>query len=235
MGTWRVVIKAPILVLDIYWQAGKPLRIMTFANGDWQQELSHLAGDARKEKHCTTDRRGSTIMPRIRTLPENPTLMDLRAKYASLFELLRPYGQQLMRGPSPLTPGQRELIAAYTSATNACRYCHGVHTLVAEGFGVDPAVLDKLWTDIGSAPVEERMKPLLSYARKLTEAPSQESDADADAVYTAGWSEEALVHTIAVCAYFNQMNRLVEGAGIVGSPERYAANAKTLVALGYQR
>ena len=174
-------------------------------------------------------------MPRLRSFPKNPTLMDLRAKCSSLFELLRPYGHQLMRGPSPLTPGERELIAAYTSATNACRYCHGVHKLVAEGFGVDEAVLDKLWADIGTAPVDVRMKPLLAYARKLTEAPSRVIDADADAVYADGWSEEALLHTIAVCAYFNQMNRLVEGAGIVGSPESYAANAETLVARGYQR
>ena len=174
-------------------------------------------------------------MRRLPSLPENPTLLDLRTRYASLFELLRPYGQQLMRGPSPLTPGERELIAAYTSATNACRYCHGVHALVAEGFGIDPAVLDKLWTDIGTAPVEPRMRPLLAYARKLTEAPSRVTDKDAEAVYAAGWSEEALVHTIAVCAYFNQMNRLVEGSGIVGSPQSYAANAEALVARGYQR
>jgi uncharacterized peroxidase-related enzyme len=174
-------------------------------------------------------------MPRIRTLPDSPTLLDLRAKYADLLDLLRPYGHRLMRGPSPLTPGQRELIAAYTSATNACRYCHGVHKLVAEGFGIAPEVLDKLWTDIGTAPVEERMKPLLAYARKLTEAPSRVTDRDAEAVYAAGWNEEALVHTIAVCAYFNQMNRLVEGSGIVGSPESYAANAEVLVARGYQR
>ena len=91
-------------------------------------------------------------------------------------------------------------------------------------------MLDKLSTDIGTAPVDTRMKPLLAYAGKLTEAPSRVIDADADVVYAAGWSEEALVHTIAVCAYFNQMNRLVEGVGIVGSPESNAASAETLVA-----
>lgn len=174
-------------------------------------------------------------MPRLPSLPDNPTLMDLRSKYASLLELLRPYGQQLMRGPSPFSPGERELIAAVTSATNTCRYCHGVHSLVAQGFGIDEAVLDKVWTDVDTAPVEERMKPVLRYVRKLTETPSRVTDADANAVYAAGWSEEALVHAIAVCAYFNQMNRLVEGAGIVGSPESYAANAEALVARGYQR
>ena len=140
-----------------------------------------------------------------------------------------------MRGPSPFTPGERELIAAYTSATNACRYCHGVHKLVAEGFGIDEAVLDKLWVDIDQAPVDETMKPVLRYVRKLTEAPSRVTDADADPVYAAGWNDEALVHAIAVCAYFNQMNRRVEGARIVGTAEGYAVNADALVARGYLR
>jgi hypothetical protein len=31
--------------------------------------------------------------------------------------------------------------------------------------------------------------------------------AEAVAVYDAGWSDEALLHSIAVCAYFNNMNR----------------------------
>ena len=30
------------------------------------------------------------------------------------------FTQELMRGPSPLSPGQRELIAAFTSARNRC-------------------------------------------------------------------------------------------------------------------
>jgi hypothetical protein len=30
--------------------------------------------------------------------------------------------QEIMRGPSPLTAGQRELIAAFTSARNQCPF-----------------------------------------------------------------------------------------------------------------
>jgi hypothetical protein len=30
--------------------------------------------------------------------------------------------QALMRGPSPLSPGERELVAAWTSAQNRCRF-----------------------------------------------------------------------------------------------------------------
>jgi uncharacterized peroxidase-related enzyme len=148
---------------------------------------------------------------------------------------LRPYGHRLMRGPSPLTPGERELIAAFMSGVNSCRYCHGARSLVARAFGVGEAVLAKSLDDIEVAPIDARLKPILRYVRKLTETPSRMTTADAAAVYDAGWSDEALLHAIAVCAYFNNMNRLVEGAGILGSSEEYAIAAQKLVKHGYLR
>jgi uncharacterized peroxidase-related enzyme len=174
-------------------------------------------------------------MALLRSLPENATLADLRRTYADLLEKLRPYGQRLMRGPSPLTPGERELIAAFVSGVNSCRYCHGAHSLVARAFGVDEAVLAKSLDDIEVAPIDGRLKPILRYVRKLTETPSRMTAADAAAVYDAGWSDEALLHAIAVCAYFNNMNRLVEGAGIVGTSEEYSVAAQRLVEHGYLR
>jgi uncharacterized peroxidase-related enzyme len=174
-------------------------------------------------------------MALLRSLPENATLADLRRTYADLLEKLRPYGHRLMRGPSPLSPGQRELIAAFVSGVNSCRYCHGAHSLVARAFGVDEAVLAASLDDIEVAPVDARLKPILRYVRKLTESPSRMTAADATAVYDAGWSDEALLHAIAVCAYFNNMNRLVEGAGIVGTTEEYSVAAHRLVEHGYVR
>jgi hypothetical protein len=56
---------------------------------------------------------------------------------------------------------------------------------------------------------------------------------DAQAVYAAGWSDAALLHAVAVCAYFNNMNRLVEGAGIVGTAAGYEQAAERLVKAGY--
>jgi uncharacterized peroxidase-related enzyme len=138
-----------------------------------------------------------------------------------------------MRGPSPLSPGERELIAAYVSGVNSCRYCYGLHSLVARGFGIDESVFKSLMDDIDLAPVDARLKPILRYVRKLTETPSRMTQADADAVYQADWSDEAFLHVIAVCAYFNNMNRLVEGTGIVGTAEGYARGAERLIAHGY--
>jgi uncharacterized peroxidase-related enzyme len=172
-------------------------------------------------------------MALLRSLPENATLPDLRRTYADLLEKLRPYAERLMRGPSPLTPGERELIAAFVSGVNSCRYCHGAHSRVAHAFGVDDTLLAAALDDLEKAAIDARLKPLLRYVRKLTETPSRMSEADAAAVYAAGWDDEALLHSIAVCAYFNNMNRLVEGAGIVGTPDGYSAAAQQLVAHGY--
>jgi uncharacterized protein YciW len=81
--------------------------------------------------------------------------------------------------------------------------------------------------------VADKLRPLLAYVRKLTDLPSRLTPADADAVYAAGWDDEALMHAIAVCAYFNNMNRLVEGSGISGSPEIHALVAGKLLEEGY--
>jgi uncharacterized peroxidase-related enzyme len=171
-------------------------------------------------------------MPLLRSLPEEATLLDLRRRYP-LLELLRPYAEGLMRGPSPLSVGEREVIAAYVSSLNSCHYCDAAHSLVARAFAIDDSVLEQLAEDVELAPVEPRLKPLLSYVRKLTTTPSRMTPADADAVYAAGWSDEALFNAVAVCAYFNNMNRLVEGLGLVGSPESYAFAAQRLVSEGY--
>jgi uncharacterized peroxidase-related enzyme len=172
-------------------------------------------------------------MTLLRALPANATLADLRLRYPDLLEKLRPYADRLMRGPSPLTPGQRELIAAFVSGVNSCRYCHGAHARVAQAFGIDETVLAAALDDLERAAIDRSLKPLLRYVRKLTETPSRMTEADASAVYAAGWNDDALLHAIAVCAYFNNMNRLVDGTGIVGTPEAYAVAARQLAAHGY--
>jgi len=37
----------------------------------------------------------------------------------------------LLRGPSTLTPGERELIATYVSSENDCFFCQSIHGAVA--------------------------------------------------------------------------------------------------------
>jgi uncharacterized peroxidase-related enzyme len=119
--------------------------------------------------------------------------------------------------------GERETIAAYVSGKNACRYCYGAHKDVAGRFGVDSDLVEALMKDIETAPVADKFRVLLQYVGKLTTAPTSLTQRDADAVYAAGWSPDALYDAVAVCALFNFMNRIVEGTGVEPIPDEIRA------------
>lgn len=51
-----------------------------------------------------------------------PQILYLFAYKPRMTEHLSRFTQELMRGPSPLTPGLRELIAAFTSRRNECPF-----------------------------------------------------------------------------------------------------------------
>jgi uncharacterized peroxidase-related enzyme len=172
-------------------------------------------------------------MPHLRSLPAQPAMRDLYRTYPDTTRPLGEFTEAAMRGPSPFTQGQREMIAAYVSGLNACTYCHGTHLAVAAACGVAPKLVEALIADIDSAPVEPKMKPILNYARKLTLAPARMTTADAEAIYEAGWGDDALYSTVLVTALFNFYNRLADGVGLA-MPDDYGAEAgKRLSTLGY--
>lgn len=74
----------------------------------------------------------TTAMPHI-DLPDGvPGIVAPMQKYPETAEHLSGLAQALLRGPSSLTPGERELIAAYTSAQNECEFCTGSHSATAQ-------------------------------------------------------------------------------------------------------
>ncbi len=153
------------------------------------------------------------------SLPDDPQLSDLLQRFSHTVPPLLDYHDRVLRDPSPLTVGHRELIAAYVSALNACEFCHGAHALGAKAYGIDERLLGELLADVDSASsVEPRLKPLLNYVAKLTRSPGRVTPRDAELVYQAGWSEQALFDAISVCALFNMMNRIVLGSGILSDP-----------------
>ncbi len=169
----------------------------------------------------------------LRTLPANAALLDVFRSYPATARPLIQFHEVLMRGDSPLTIGERELIAAYVSGLNACDYCHGIHSVVAEKFGVEEGVLGALLKDVATAPVPSKLKPLLSYVQKLTRLTARIVSADVDAVYAAGWDDRALHDAISVCALFNFMNRLVEGIGITVDAAYFRISGERLHNNGY--
>jgi uncharacterized peroxidase-related enzyme len=172
-------------------------------------------------------------MSYLPSLPEDTTLLQVFRSYPVTARQLLEFHEVLMRGASPFTPGERELIAAYVSGVNACNYCHGVHTVTAEAFGLEPGVLTAALADLDTAPIDAKLKPVLAYVGKLTRTPSTMVEADAKAVFAAGWPERALHDAVLVCALFNFMNRMVEGLGIQADAAYAEVSGKRLREGGY--
>lgn len=149
--------------------------------------------------------------------------------------LLIAYHSEVMRGPSALSEGERELIAAFVSGLNACRYCHGVHESTARAFGVAPDLLGNLIeaSDLNAAP--ERLRPLLELARKLTRDQSRVVASDVHAALDAGWDERAVHDCINVVALFNFMNRYVHGHGLSLADAVLSERGRLLQSGGYDR
>ncbi len=53
---------------------------------------------------------------------EYPQIRHLFAYLPNATQHLARFTQEIMRGPAPLSPGMRELIAAYTSCRNECPF-----------------------------------------------------------------------------------------------------------------
>lgn len=127
------------------------------------------------------------VRVRVPSLPENLHLADLYRVFPEHVKPLLAYHDALLRGESPLTIAERELIAAFVSGLNACSFCLGAHKLYARAFDSDESVIDALIEDIDAAEVDFKLKPILKYVAKLKDLPPGLTMSDAAAVYDAGW------------------------------------------------
>jgi uncharacterized peroxidase-related enzyme len=143
------------------------------------------------------------------------------------------FHEKLLRGDSPFTVKEREMMAAFVSGINACQYCSGAHTAAAMEFGVSGELIKDLVEDYQTADVSEKLKPVLAYLKKLTLTPTRMTPGDAQAVFDAGWDERALYDAVQVCCLYNFMNRFVEGLGLTPIPDQFAMEGKMIKDGGY--
>ena len=138
-----------------------------------------------------------------------------------------------LRNDSNLGASDKELIAAYVSGLNGCQYCFGVHAETAKAFGLPEALIRALLEDIDTAPVSARLKPILAYARVLTQAPSKALQRHVDDILAQGWTERDVHDAVLTVCLFNFMNRLLDGHGVKGSPDVFADRGRALQEGGY--
>ena len=157
----------------------------------------------------------------LKSLGETPHLYDVMNISPRMAVYLFKMTDEIMLVEGPLTDKERELIAAYVSGLNACSFCYRGHKAIAEMFGVEEGLIDKLVEDLESVEIDDKIKAALRYSKKITENASKLVAGDADDLYAAGWDENALMNIVEICALFAMYNRLADGTGVI------AGNTKT--------
>ena len=81
---------------------------------------------------------------------------------------------------------------------------------------VEKTLARKLSSDYENAAVEPKVKVLFRFADKLTRHPDDIEESDTDELKKSGWSDDVVRETVLTVAYFNYINRVSLGLGLVG-------------------
>jgi uncharacterized peroxidase-related enzyme len=142
----------------------------------------------------------------------------------------------LLRGPSTLTRGERELIAAYVSSLNEFRYCSSSHSAYAAAqLSEGMAMVQQVCADAASAPVSAKLKALLRIASAVQEGGLQATDGHVAAARAAGATDIEIHDCVLIAAAFCMFNRYVDGLATIApeEPVFYTSRARRIVDDGY--
>ena len=167
---------------------------------------------------------------------EYSKIWDLFAFQQEFTVHLARFSHGVMRQPSTISPGMRELIAAYTSYQNECAFCTKAHAATAVELLGNEALVWSALRDLDNAPLEEKDKCLLRFVGKMTKNLSAIGAADVNEVRAAGWDDEALYFAVTTCALFNFYNRWITATGVPEmSEENHREQGRMIASRGYAR
>jgi len=143
--------------------------------------------------------------------------------------------QELLRGESPLSQADRELIAAYVSKRNDCFFCMSSHAAAARClYGNDEEIVDDVLNDMKRSGISDKLKALLHVAGKVQILGKEVTSEDIDAAKKEGATDKEIHDTVLIAAAFCMFNRYVDGLASLTptDPEEYKEMGKRMVA-GY--
>jgi uncharacterized peroxidase-related enzyme len=174
-------------------------------------------------------------MPHIQLPQELP---GIRALLAFRPETAKPLGDladALLHAPGTLSPGERELIAAYVSRLNNCTFCHNSHAAIAACHLDDEPLVESAIENPDRADISEKMKALLAVAAKVQLSGRSVQAADIERARRAGATDTEIHDAVLIAAAFCMYNRYVDGlaAWAPTDPDGYRERAAHVAKLGY--
>jgi uncharacterized peroxidase-related enzyme len=142
----------------------------------------------------------------------------------------------LLRGPSTLSRGERELIAAYVSRLNTCTFCELSHSAFAElQLEQGRALVNRVKDDPDTAEVTPKLRALLRIAAAVQRDGKQVREEDVAAARELGATDVEIHDTVLIAAAFCMFNRYVDGLATwqPADPDAYLERGRALVERGY--
>ena len=174
------------------------------------------------------------FIPLEEHLPGITGLLEYRKDTAAP---IRELTQFLLRGPSTLTEGERELIATIVSHRNECRFCTAAHTAAADILLEETETSAKVKQDINTAPVSDKMKALLTIAAQVQQGGKYVTPESIQRAKDIGATDIEIHDTVLIAALFCLYNRYVDGLATVTptDPGFYHVLGIRLKEYGYRR
>lgn len=177
-------------------------------------------------------------MPHIELSNDLPGIRSLVAYRKDTGLLLYELAEALLRNESPIAPAERELIAAFVSRGNKCRFCTNSHAAASrELFNNNKDLVDQALKDYRQAPVSNKLKALLQIADKVRNNGKLVDENDIENARNEGAGDREIHDAVLIAAAFSMYNRYVDGLSTL-SPENesdYEEMGKKMAEQGYVR
>jgi uncharacterized peroxidase-related enzyme len=176
-------------------------------------------------------------MAHIKLLNEElPGIVGLLNYRPETAQPLLDLAETLLRGPSSLSSGEREIIAASVSYWNKCHFCHTSHAAAAAAhLESDLSLIDDIKAGLPNTPVSDKLRALLHIAHQVQGNGKNVTDDDIATAREKGATDIEIHDTVLIAAAFCMYNRYVDGLGTwaPGPNEAYAEMGNRMAHVGY--
>lgn len=179
-----------------------------------------------------------SAVPHIGLPPDLPGITSAFAFRPETATPMRELAETLLRGPSTLTSGERETIAAFVSARNDCHFCQASHSAAAaHHMNGSYEVVDAVKRNPATAAISPKLRALLAIADKVRVSGKQVTPADIDAARAAGAADIEIHDAVLIAAAFCMFNRYVDGLATLtpSDPAAYDQMGQRMARDGYVR
>jgi uncharacterized peroxidase-related enzyme len=152
-------------------------------------------------------------MPHIAVPHEYPGIRSLFMFRPETAEPLNHLVQTILHNPHPtMSQGDRELIAAYVSGLNVCKYCMSIHGAIAKHhLDNNEALVTRVINDPETAPITPKLKALLKIAASVQKGGKSVTGEDVARAREQGATDIEIHDTVLIAAAFCMFNRYVDG------------------------